>query len=59
MTTIFRRYSEFHALFTTLTAAFPGMPHPDFPPKIIFGRSHVKGVSRKRMRRLNEYLRVL
>ena len=54
--TVFRRYSQFHALHVSLEKEFPNVKHPSFPPKILFGRSHIGQVSKARLNKLNEYI---
>lgn len=59
---IYRRYSEFNELHHKLAAAVGDKARatlPSFPSKIYMGRSHTRQVALKRMRLLNQYLRVL
>ncbi|EGD78235.1 phosphoinositide-3-kinase catalytic gamma polypeptide [Salpingoeca rosetta] len=62
VTFVYRRYSEFNELHQKLLSSVDDTQRssiPSFPSKIYVGRSHTRQVALKRMRHLNQYMRVL
>uniref|UniRef100_A0A8C9T4C5 Phosphatidylinositol-4-phosphate 3-kinase catalytic subunit type 2 alpha n=1 Tax=Scleropages formosus TaxID=113540 RepID=A0A8C9T4C5_SCLFO len=53
---VFRTFDEFQELHNKLTILFPLWKLPNFPNKMVLGRTHIKEVAAKRKVELNNYV---